>query len=887
MSGSIFARVRMIAFLGFLLSPLALTSASQAKAAATNPITSNKLQQMRDSALPLPNPRLAPKFGKVAVDTGNSQSPAPTFRTQPLANPTTVLNYRGFTAAPYVSASPSGDPSQVFTSVSADFDRKNGPDVATVEFNGTLNILFNNGKGNPTSSYSNHSAGTLQPGIAYIRQADLNGDGYADVVAMDATNSAFLVFLNKKDGTFSDAVSTAVTPSSGALFQNGGGMIVGDVNGDGKMDVITVANLQTGTFPTYSTVFSQQTFLGNGDGTFQAPTTVDTTLQGFLYVQFGDGLALADLNGDSKLDLVLEVAQLDRIISTTIEEQIGDGKGGFQSVKKTGASVAVDGPPQSTLQVLDLNGDGFQDAVFVTRDGSIYVALGKGDGSLLNPAAPVLANLLGASLLGLADFDKDGKQDLLVFGYGQVGIFAGKGDGTFSPTALGQYSGSLGGDQQPAPADYNGDGNLDFVWVESVYNKASFYFNRGDGTFAGSNAIRPANASSQIPNSTEWATNSLVAEVGDFNGDGKTDVLSYDFTNAAASGFADIDFGISDGQGNFNFTVAMPGTQVGTNQIVSIVTPSVDFNGDGLSDVIFVTQNGLITALANSDGTLQTPVPITFPVPVGCAPINYLDAADVNNDGHVDMVAGYAQNPNCQGSANTPTGIFVFLGDGTGHFNVTFTQFGGALYFSKLVDFNGDGKLDVAIADLNGVGGQYNFYVIPGNGDGTFNTASAKTVVTQEIVSGIVNGDFNNDGKQDLTLLSAGHFDSNGNPIPGTQGALLLPGNGDFTFGNSTLVAKGIYALTGAYGDFNGDGNLDLAISQYASYQNPVTNFGLIILPGQGQGKFGAASNYLLPQFSGVGNASTFLGDFNADGIPDLVVGGGGASALFLNRAGH
>jgi hypothetical protein len=539
------------------------------------------------------------------------------------------------------------------------------------------------------------------------------------------------------------------------------------------------------------------------------------------------------------------------------------------------------------LQVVDLNGDGFQDAIFITRDGAIYVALGKGDGTLQNPSAPVLSNLLGASLLALADFNKDSKLDLLVFGYGQVGIFAGQGDGTFSPSALGQYAGSLGGDQQPAPADYNGDGNLDFVWVESVYNKASFYFNRGDGTFFGSNAVRPANMSSQTPNSTEWAGNSLVAEVGDFNGDGKTDVLAYDFTDAASSGFADIDFGISDGKGNFDFTVAMPGTQVGQNQIVSVVTPAADFNNDGLSDVVFATQNGLIVALANPDGTLQTPVPVTFPVPVGCTPINYLDAADVNNDGFMDMVAGYAQNPNCKGSANTPTGYFVFLGDGTGHFNVTFTQFGGALYFSKLIDFNADGKLDLAIADLNGFKGQYNFYVIPGGGDGTFNPASAKSVVTQEIVSGIVNGDFNNDGKQDLTLLSAGQLDGNGNPIPGTQGALLLPGNGYFTFGTSTLLAAGVYPLTGAYGDFNGDGNQDLAISQFASYQTPVTNFGLILLPGLGQGTFGIASNYLLPQFSGVGNASTFVGDFNADGIPDLVVGGGGSSALFLNRAGQ
>jgi hypothetical protein len=881
MPGSTLARAQKLSLIAIMfVTPVF----SQSHRNATNPITSKKLQEMRSSTLPVPDSKLGPRFDGVTLSPRlENQGSMEEHR----AGAVQVQNYRGFSAAPYVSAAANGDASPVFTSVTADFDKKDGPDLATVQFDGTLNILFNNGKGNPTSKYSNASAVALNPGIAYIRQADLNGDGYADVVAMDATNSAFLVFLNKKDGTFADAVGTSVAPSSGALFMNGGGMIVGDVNGDGKMDVVTVANLQTGTYPKFTSIFSQQTFLGNGDGTFQAPTTTDSSLQGFLYVQFGDGLVLADLNGDGKQDLVLEVAELDTVTSTMIEEQIGDGKGGFQTVKKTGATVAIDGPPESTLQIVDLNHDGFQDAIFVTRDGSVYVALGKGDGSLQNPTAPALSNLLGASLLSLGDFNKDGKPDLLVYGYGQVGVFPGNGDGTFCPTTFGQYAGSLGGDQQPAPADYNGDGSLDFVWVESVYSQASFYFNRGDGTFQGSNAIRPANTSSQTPNSTEWATNSLVAEVGEFNADGKTDVLAYDFTDAAASGFADIDFGLSDGKGNFAFTVAMPGAQVGANQIVSVITPAADFNNDGLSDVAFVTQNGMIIALANADGTLQTPIPVTFPVAVGCAPINYMDVADANNDGFMDIVAGYAQNPNCHGSANTPTGFFVFLGDGTGHFKGSFTQFGGALYFSKLIDFNADGNLDLAIADLNGAGGQYNFYVIPGNGDGSFNPASAKAVITQEIVSGIVNGDFNNDGKQDLTLLSAGQLDSNGNLIPGTQGALLLPGNGDFTFGNSTLVAQGIYALTGAYGDFNNDGKADLAITQYASFQSPITNFGLIVLPGQGQGNFGAASNYLVPQFSGVGNASTFLGDFNADGIPDLVVGGGGASALFMNRAGH
>ena len=159
------------------------------------------------------------------------------------------------------------------------------------------------------------------------------------------------------------------------------------------------------------------------------------------------------------------------------------------------------------------------------------------------------------------------------------------------------------------------------------------------------------------------------------------------------------------------------------------------------------------------------------------------------------------------------------------------------------------------------------------------------TPVSSEVVSGIVTGDFNADGKQDLTLLTAGQLDGNGNIIPNTSGALVLPGNGNFTFGKSSLLAAGIYPLTGAYGDFNRDGKPDLAIAQFASTQDPITNFGLIVLPGLGNGTFGSASNYLVPQFNGSGNSIVFAGDFNHDGAADIMVGGAGSSAVFMNRA--
>jgi hypothetical protein len=278
-------------------------------------------------------------------------------------------------------------------------------------------------------------------------------------------------------------------------------------------------------------------------------------------------------------------------------------------------------------------------------------------------------------------------------------------------------------------------------------------------------------------------------------------------------------------------------------------------------------------------------VAVTFPVPIYCQPINFLDAGDVNGDGLSDIVAAYAQNPYCPPSENTPTGFFVLLSDGNGGFKTTFQPFGDALYYIKLADFDGDGKLDLALGNVyDSNSARFNIYVLRGIGDGTFDAARPFRPIDNQIITGIVPGDNDGDGRQDLTLLTAGELAPDGSPLPDTQGVLLLAGHGDFTFGTPALVLPGVISISGKYADFNGDSKPDLVVALYASAQPTRTSFGMIVLPNSGGGSFGPATNLLLPYQSFGPNSEVFTGDFNGDGATDIVGGLGLSSPLFLNQ---
>src|SRR6267143_1581467 len=217
-------------------------------------------------------------------------------------------------------------------------------------------------------------------------------------------------------------------------------------------------------------------------------------------------------------------------------------------------------------------------------------------------------------------------------------------------------------------------------------------------------------------------------------------------------------------------------------------------------------------------------------------------AGDFNGDGKLDLAVTNS------GSYS----VSVLLGNGDGTFRAAANYGVGFLPLSVTSgDFNGDGKPDLAVANQ----GSNNVSVLLGNGDGTFQTAVSYSVGSHP-VSG-TRGYFNGDGKPALAVAT-----------PGSNNVRILLGNGDGTF--QAAVSYGVgYPTSVTAGDFNGDGKPDLAVT------NPGSN-NVSILLGNGDGTFQAATSYL----AGSNPVSVVSADFNGDGKPDIAVVNSGSNTV-------
>jgi hypothetical protein len=363
--------------------------------------------------------------------------------------------------------------------------------------------------------------------------ADVNGDGKPDLVVANQCssvnscptgNGTVGVLLGNGDGTF----QAPADYDAGEVPANS--VIVTDVNGDGKPDIVVVGGCSIFQSCTADGVVS--VLLGNGNGTFQPAIT------------YGSGgvtatsVVAADVNGDGKLDLLVSNECADSNCATgSVGVLLGNGDSTFKAAVMYGSG----GDFALGLAVADLNGDGRPDLVvadfcnvnsclinqYPLPDGAIGVLLGKGDGTF-QPVVTYDPGGQGTKSVVIADVNGDGKADLLSANCGPaacspqqsggtVGILLGNGDGTFQAAA--SYVAGNSPDSI-ASADMNGDGKPDVVvgnWGisngESNDGAVTTLLGNGDGTFQ--------SAQTFLSGGNE-ATSVAVTDV---NGDGRPDVV--------------------------------------------------------------------------------------------------------------------------------------------------------------------------------------------------------------------------------------------------------------------------------------------------------------------------------------------------------------------------
>jgi len=365
---------------------------------------------------------------------------------------------------------PTGGREAAFVAI-GDFNHDGKPDlvVANAYVSNTIGILLGNGDGTFQRPVPYPSGGGFPDAIAVL---DLNGDGNQDLIVANESRcypcdeeGSVAIFLGNGDGTFRRA---HIYDSGGLGFANSGlgGAFIGvaDLNGDGKTDFVIAncASKRRTLCGDGNGILS--VFFGNGDGSFQPAVNRNP---GIPYP--GDGVALADLNGDGKADLVTTTSACpsSSLCATgRVDILLGNGDGTFRPVANYDTGLYF---PKSPV-IADLNGDGHLDIIvslsettdYFNSNGAVSVLLGNGDGTFL-PAVNYDTGGALADGSAAADIDGDRHLDIVVANVvGQsVGVLLGIGDGTFAPAQTFLSGGNF--TYSVAVRDLNGDGKPDIV----------------------------------------------------------------------------------------------------------------------------------------------------------------------------------------------------------------------------------------------------------------------------------------------------------------------------------------------------------------------------------------------------------------------------------------
>lgn len=338
----------------------------------------------------------------------------------------------------------------------------------------------------------------------------------------------------------------------------------------------------------------------------------------------------------------------------------------------------------------------------------------------------------------------------------------------------------------------------------------------------------------------DTGSNPFSLSTGDFNGDGKMDLVYAD------SGGLHVLLGNGDGTFSKAQDIAVP-------ILLNVTITVADVNGDGKLDLLFggnSPQPQINVLLGKGDGTFGSVLVSVLPLnPSLNASLTFrMGVADFNKDGAADVVVSDTLNDQ----------MYVALGNNTGMFTLGSVIYENASPRDVLIgDFNGDGNEDFMVQ--GGLAADVRVFL--GKGDGTFQPAVIYGGTPILGISSVVLADMDGDGHVDMVVSTQ------------TNEIQILHGNADGTFvatsGGATLNS---FPLVIAVADFNSDGIPDVAVQD---------GNGLNILLGTGNLNYATPVPYIL----GVSSWASAVADFNRDGHPDFALTAPGGIALLLGTA--
>ncbi len=781
--------------------------------------------------------------------------------------------------------------------------------------NGQVNTNVNL-TGEATSNYFGYA----------MTAGDFNADGKIDLAvgSYGYSTETGRVYIFYNDGSYTTAAATADVIITGETTntQLGWRLISGDFNVDGKIDLAIGA-------PRYSGYTGRVYLFYNGSITTENASGADVIITGESSSIFGNALTTGDFNTDGEIDIVVGAQNYS---TSTGRAYIfyADGTNNFGTVTCSGtpaacsaanADIFITGEAThyfgTALTSGDFNADGNIDLavstqLYSTSTGRVYIFYN--DGSIPTTAATADAIISGEGgyfgvSLASGDFNADGKIDLAAAAYfynfasGRVYLFYNGSITTENASGadviIGGQSDSDLGDIGMVSGDFNADGKTDLALGGKALHgdtvgKAYILYN--DGSYPATTA------SADVIITGEAAGNYFAGSLasGDFNSDGKTDLVVGAYNYSSGTGrvylyetrdnFAWQLQSQSSLSGGLRTNPSFSGQELKVtgelNQYSSFgySLTSGDFNADGKIDLVVGAQDysslaGRVYVFYN-DGSVPSAAASADIIIAGEANSYFgwsLSSGDFNADSKTDLAVGATNYSTSTGRA------YIFYNDDSipttaANADVIITGTTGSSHFGISLasgDFNADGKTDISVgADYasSGTGKSYIFY-----NDGSIPTtvATADVTITGEVSNdqfghALTAGDFNADGKTDLAV---------GSPLyPSNVGRAYIFYN-DGSIPTTAATADVIISGEGSFGDcftsgdFNADGKTDLAVgaSVYSGYLGRA-----YIFYNDGSIPTTAATADVIITGS-VGNqsfaSSLVAGDWNADGRADLASG--------------